>query len=100
MRVIISVSDKSGVTEFAQELNELGFEIFSTGGTKQTLSNAGISAKSISEITGFPEILGGRVKTLHPAVHGGLLARRNLPEHMEELAQNNIQPIDMVVVNL
>ncbi|UCE97653.1 MAG: bifunctional phosphoribosylaminoimidazolecarboxamide formyltransferase/IMP cyclohydrolase [Dehalococcoidia bacterium] len=100
MRVIISVSDKSGVTEFAQELNGLGFEIFSTGGTKQTLSNVGIAAKSVSEITGFPEILGGRVKTLHPAVHGGLLAKRNLPEHMEELAKHNIQPIDMVVVNL
>ncbi len=100
MRVIISVSNKSGVTEFAQELNRLGFEIFSTGGTKKALSNAGISVKSISEITGFPEILDGRVKTLHPAVHGALLAKRNLPKHMKELKENNIQPIDMVVVNL
>ncbi|UCG54957.1 MAG: bifunctional phosphoribosylaminoimidazolecarboxamide formyltransferase/IMP cyclohydrolase, partial [Dehalococcoidia bacterium] len=100
MRVIISVSDKSGVTDFARELIQLNFEIFSTGGTKKALSNAGISVKSVSEITGFPEILDGRVKTLHPAVHGGLLAKRNLPEHMKELENNKIQPIDMVVVNL
>ena len=100
MRAIISVSDKSGVTEFARELSRLGFEIFSTGGTKKALSDAGVPVKSVSEITGFPEILDGRVKTLHPAVHGGLLAKRNLPEHMQELERNNIQPIDMVVVNL
>jgi len=100
MRAIISVSDKSGVTEFARELNRLGFEIFSTGGTKKALSDAKVPVKSVSEITGFPEILNGRVKTLHPAVHGGLLAKRHLPEHMQELENNNIQPIDMVVVNL
>jgi phosphoribosylaminoimidazolecarboxamide formyltransferase/IMP cyclohydrolase len=100
MRAIISVSDKSGVTEFARELSRLGLEIFSTGGTKKALSDAGVSVRSVSEITGFPEILDGRVKTLHPAVHGGLLAKRNLPEHMQELERNNIQPIDMVVVNL
>ena len=100
MRAIISVSDKSGVTEFARELSRLGFEIFSTGGTKKALSDAGVPVKSVSEITGFPEILDGRVKTLHPAVHGGLLAKRNLPEHMQELEKNNIKPIDMVVVNL
>jgi len=100
MRAIISVSDKSGVTEFARELSQLGFEIFSTGGTKKALSDAKVPVKSVSEITGFPEILNGRVKTLHPAVHGGLLAKRNLPEHMQELEKNNIQPIDMVVVNL
>lgn len=100
MRAIISVSDKSGVTEFARELSRLGLEIFSTGGTKKALSDAGVPVKSVSEITGFPEILDGRVKTLHPAVHGGLLAKRNLPEHMQELERNKIQPIDMVVVNL
>jgi len=100
MRAIISVSDKSGVTEFAQGLSRLGFEVFSTGGTKKALAEAGVPVKSVSEITGFPEILNGRVKTLHPAVHGGLLAKRNLPEHMQELEKNNIQPIDMVVVNL
>jgi phosphoribosylaminoimidazolecarboxamide formyltransferase/IMP cyclohydrolase len=100
MRAIISVSDKTGVTEFSWELSRLGFDIFSTGGTKKALSDAGVPIKSVSEITGFPEILGGRVKTLHPAVHGGLLAKRNLPEHMKELEKNGIQPIDMVVVNL
>lgn len=100
MRAIISVSNKNGVTEFAQGLSQLGFEVFSTGGTKKALSDAGVPVKSVSDITGFPEILNGRVKTLHPAVHGGLLAKRNLPEHMQELEKNNIQPIDMVVVNL
>jgi len=100
MRAIISVSDKSGVTEFARGLSKLGFDIFSTGGTKKALSEAGVAVKSVSEITDFPEILNGRVKTLHPAVHGGLLAKRKLPEHMQELDKNSIQPIDMVVVNL
>jgi phosphoribosylaminoimidazolecarboxamide formyltransferase/IMP cyclohydrolase len=100
MRAIISVSDKTGITTFALGLSRLGFEIFSTGGTKKALSDSGVSVKSISEITGFPEILNGRVKTLHPAVHGGLLAKRNLTEHMQELERNNIRPIDMVVVNL
>ena len=87
MRAIISVSDKAGVTNFAQGLSQLGFEVFSTGGTKKALAEAGVPVKSISEITGFPEILNGRVKTLHPAVHGGILAKRNLPEHMAELAK-------------
>ena len=100
MRAIISVSDKTGVADFAKKLNQLGCEIFSTGGTKKALSEAGVPVRSVSEITGFPEILNGRVKTLHPAVHGGLLAKRNLPEHMKELKKNKIQPIDMVVVNL
>ena len=100
MRAIISVSDKTGVTEFARQLDKLGFEIFSTGGTKKALVEAGVPVKSVSDITGFPEILNGRVKTLHPAVHGGLLAKRNLNTHMQELADNDIQPIDMVVVNL
>jgi len=100
MRAILSVSDKTGIAGFARDLSKLGFELFSTGGTKRTLEEAQTPVKSISEITGFPEILGGRVKTLHPKIHGGLLARRNLPAHMAELAQNKIQPINLVVVNL
>ena len=100
MRAIVSVSNKSGVADFARGLQELGVEIFSTGGTKKSLEAAGIKARSVSELTGFPEILGGRVKTLHPAVHGGILAKRNLPQHLAELAKNHIEPLDMVVVNL
>ena len=100
MRAIISVSDKTGVTNFAKELSQLGFELFSTGGTKKALVEAQVLVKSVSEITGFPEILDGRVKTLHPAVHGGILAKRNLPSHMEELAKNNIEVIDLVAINL
>lgn len=100
MRAIISVSDKAGVTDFAKGLSRLGFEIFSTGGTKKALVEAKVLVKSISEITGFPEILDGRVKTLHPMVHGGLLARRDLPAHMAELAKNKIELIDLVAVNL
>jgi len=100
MRAIISVSDKSGVTSFTQGLSQLGFGIFSTGGTKKALAEASVPVKSISEITGFPEILDGRVKTLHPAVYGGLLAKRNLPAHMVELSDNKIEVIDLVAVNL
>jgi len=100
VRAIISVSDKAGVTDFAKGLSQLGFELFSTGGTKKALVEAGVPVQSISEITGFPEILNGRVKTLHPAVHGGILARRDLPAHMEELAKNNMETIDLVAVNL
>ncbi len=100
MRAIISVSDKAGVTEFAKELSQLGFDLFSTGGTRKALVEAQVAVKSVSEITGFPEILNGRVKTLHPAVHGGILARRDLPAHMQELAENNMETIDLVAVNL
>ncbi len=100
MRAIISVSDKSGVVDFARSLRELGIEIFSTGGTRKSLEAAGVKIHSVSELTGFPEILDGRVKTLHPAVHGGILARRDLPQHLSQLAQNRIELIDMVVVNL
>ena len=100
MRAIISVSDKEGVHDFATGLNRLGYDVFSTGGTKRALDEAGIPVRSISEITGFPEILGGRVKTLHPMVHGGILARRDLDNHMEELAKNGIDIIDLVAVNL
>jgi len=100
MRAIISVSDKAGVTDFAQGLSQLGFEIFSTGGTKKAMAEASVPVKGVSDITGFPEILNGRVKTLHPAVHGGLLAKRSLPAHMAELAENKIEVIDLVAVNL
>ncbi|MCL2149437.1 MAG: bifunctional phosphoribosylaminoimidazolecarboxamide formyltransferase/IMP cyclohydrolase [Dehalococcoidia bacterium] len=100
MRAIISVSNKHGVTDFVRGLIELGWEIFSTGGTKKALAEIGLPVRSISDLTGFPEILDGRVKTLHPTVHGGLLARRDLPSHMAELEKNGITPIDMVVVNL
>ena len=100
MRAIISVSDKAGVTDFAQKLCQLGFEIFSTGGTKKALAEAGVPVKSVSEMTGFPEILDGRVKTLHPMVHGGILANRKIAAHMEELAKHNIGEINLVAVNL
>ncbi len=100
MRAIVSVSDKTGVTDFAKGLSQLGFEVFSTGGTEKALAQAGVPVKGVSEITGFPEILNGRVKTLHPMVHGGILARRDLPAHLEELAKNNIETIDLVAVNL
>ena len=100
MRAIISVSDKTGVADFAKELSQLGFEVFSTGGTKKALSEAQVPVKSVSELTGFPEILDGRVKTLHPAVHGGILANRKIPAHMEELAKHHIDEINLVAVNL
>jgi len=100
MRAIVSVSDKAGVSDFAKGLSQLGFEVFSTGGTKKALSDAGVPVKGVSEITGFPEILNGRVKTLHPMVHGGILARRDLPAHMAELTDNKIEAIDLIAVNL
>jgi phosphoribosylaminoimidazolecarboxamide formyltransferase/IMP cyclohydrolase len=100
MRAIISVSDKSGVTDFARGLSGLGWELFSTGGTKKSLAEAGVPIHGVSDITGFPEILDGRVKTLHPMIHGGLLARRDLKSHMDELEKNKITPIDLVAVNL
>src|SRR5579859_4299074 len=100
MRAIISVDDKRGVADFAAGLSRLGVEIFSTGKTLTVLTAAGVPARSISDLTGFPEILGGRVKTLHPGVHAGILARRDEPAHMEELASHNLQTIDLVVCNL
>lgn len=99
-RAIISVSDKTGIVPFAAELAQLGYEIISTGGTKRTLDEAGVKTIGISEVTGFPEIMDGRVKTLHPKVHGGLLAVRDNEEHRREMRENGIEPIDMVVVNL
>ncbi len=98
-RALISVSNKSGLVEFARALKELDFEIVSTGGTAKTLREAGVEVIYISEVTGFPEILEGRLKTLHPNVHGGILARRT-PEHQAQLAEHGIKPIELVVVNL
>ncbi len=100
MRAIVSVWDKAGVVDFAKGLVRLGFEVVSTGGTKKALAEAGVPVTGISDITGFPEILDGRVKTLHPSVHGGILARRDLPAHMAELDKNKIETIDLVAVNL
>ncbi len=96
----MSVSNKSGIGELGRGLVELGWEIVSTGGTAAALIGAGVPVTKVSEVTGFPQILGGRVKTLHPLVHGGILARRDLPEHLAELAAHGIAPIDLVVVNL
>ena len=100
MRAIISVFDKEGLSDFAQGLSQLGFEIFSTGGTLKALEEARVPVKSVSELTGFPEILDGRVKTLHPIIYGGILARRDLPEHMSQIAEYNIDAVDLVAVNL
>ncbi|MDE8733316.1 bifunctional phosphoribosylaminoimidazolecarboxamide formyltransferase/IMP cyclohydrolase [Eubacteriales bacterium DFI.9.88] len=100
MRALLSVSDKSGIVEFAQELEQLGVEIISTGGTHKRLSDNGVKVMGISEVTGFPECLDGRVKTLHPAVHGGILAMRDKPEHMKQLTDLNIETIDIVAINL
>ncbi|MBC8531976.1 bifunctional phosphoribosylaminoimidazolecarboxamide formyltransferase/IMP cyclohydrolase [Gehongia tenuis] len=99
-RALISVSDKTGIVELAGELSGLGIEIVSTGGTAKALKDAGIPVIGISEVTGFPECLDGRVKTLHPAIHGGLLAMRGNPEHMKRIEELGITPIDLVVVNL
>ncbi|MTH54191.1 bifunctional phosphoribosylaminoimidazolecarboxamide formyltransferase/IMP cyclohydrolase [Bacillus mangrovi] len=99
-RALISVSDKENLIPFAKRLTELGVEVISTGGTKKMLQEAGVSATGISEVTGFPEIMDGRVKTLHPAIHGGLLAVRDNESHMNQLKENGIKPIDLVVVNL
>ena len=99
-RALISVSDKHGVVDFARGLVALGWEIVSTGGTANALSEAGVPVLAIEKVTGFPEIMDGRVKTLHPAVHGGLLARRDVPAHLDALKQHGFQPIDLVAVNL
>lgn len=100
MRALLSVSDKTGLLPFAQGLASAGVELVSTGGTARVLREAGLSVLDVSDITGFPEMLDGRVKTLHPVVHGALLARRDLPEHMAAIAEHGITPIDLVVVNL
>jgi phosphoribosylaminoimidazolecarboxamide formyltransferase / IMP cyclohydrolase len=99
-RAILSVTDKTGLAEFARKLSGLGVELISTGGTAKLLRESGIAVKDISELTGFPEMLDGRVKTLHPKVHGGILHRRENPSHRSAVAEHGILPIDMVVVNL
>ncbi|MEW7848973.1 bifunctional phosphoribosylaminoimidazolecarboxamide formyltransferase/IMP cyclohydrolase [Massilia aurea] len=99
-QALISVSDKTGVLDFARALNQLGVNILSTGGTAKLLQENGVPVTEVADYTGFPEMLDGRVKTLHPKVHGGILARRDFPEHVAKLAEHNIPQIDMVVVNL
>ena len=99
-RALLSVSDKTGLVEFARELVDLGWELISTGGTARALREAGVAVREVAQITGFPEMMDGRVKTLHPAVHGALLARRDQPAHMRALEEHNIEPIDLVAVNL
>lgn len=100
MRALISVYEKSGIVDFASKLSDAGVEICSTGGTYDLLAKENITVSQVSEVTGFPEILDGRVKTLHPAIHGGVLARRDIKTHMESLNNHNINAIDIVVVNL
>src|SRR5437868_7218650 len=99
-RALLSVSDKTGVVDFAARLAEMGWDIISTGGTAKALRQAGLAVQDVADVTGFPEILDGRVKTLHPGVHGALLARRDTPAHMDAIKQHKITPIDLVAVNL
>ncbi|MDP0489339.1 MAG: bifunctional phosphoribosylaminoimidazolecarboxamide formyltransferase/IMP cyclohydrolase, partial [Fusobacterium sp. JB020] len=99
-RALISVSDKNGIVDFSKKLVDLGYEIISTGGTKKVLDDAGIKTLGISEVTKFPEMMDGRVKTLHPNVHGGLLCVRDDEKHMKDLVDNGIELIDLVIVNL
>ena len=100
MRAILSVSDKSGLIDLAKGLTDLGVELISTGGTARAIAGAGLPVMNVSDVTGFPEMMDGRVKTLHPAVHGGILARRHRPDDLAAIAAQGIQPIDLVVVNL
>jgi phosphoribosylaminoimidazolecarboxamide formyltransferase/IMP cyclohydrolase len=99
-RALISVSDKQGLIELANHLSAMGVEIISTGGTSGALKQAGAKVTEVAQVTGFPEMLGGRVKTLHPRIHGGILARRDRPDHTKQLQEHGIVPIDLVVVNL
>src|SRR5262245_45972645 len=100
MRALLSVYDKTGIAELGRRLVELGYEVVSTGGTLATLLAAGVPVTAVSDVTGFPEILDGRVKTLHPRIHGGLLARRDDPSHLAALASHDIAPIGVVAANL
>ena len=101
MKALLSVYDKSGVVDFGRKLVASGFELISTGGTHNTLSQeGGLPVRQVSEVTGSPEILDGRVKTLHPTIYGGLLARRDSPDHLEELAKHGMELINLVAVNL
>src|SRR6266700_7210918 len=95
-RALISVSDKTGIVDFARELKRLGVEIISTGGTANTLRDAGVEVRDVSEVTGFPEMMDGRVKTLHPRIHGALLALRDNPDHLAAMREHDIEPIDLV----
>src|SRR5437870_1676995 len=99
-RALISVSDKTGIVEFAHDLKTFGVEIISTGGTAKALRDAGIEVRDISDVTGFPEMMDGRIKTLHPKIHGALLGLRDNPEHVAAMREHHIESIDMVVVNL
>src|ERR1700754_1028335 len=99
-QALISVSDKSGIVDFAKSLSELGVKILSTGGTAKLLADAGLAVTEVADYTGFPEMMDGRVKTLHPKIHGGILARRDLPEHRKAMEEQGIAGIDLVVVNL
>src|SRR4030043_17577 len=99
-RALMSVTDKGGLLEVAQFLAKYQVEILSTGGTAKMLREGGVKVVEVSDYTGFPEMLDGRVKTLHPKIHGGILGRRDLPAHLEQMAAQKIQPIDLVVVNL
>ena len=99
-RALISVSNKLGAVDFAKSLSKCGIEIISTGGTMKAIRAAGIPVTYVSDVTGFPEIMDGRVKTLNPKIHGGILAVRDNPEHLKQMQENKIQPIDLVVVNL
>src|SRR5579871_2639975 len=100
MRVLISVTDKTGVADFARGLADLGAELISTGGTARLLRDSGIAVRDVSDVTGFPEMLDGRVKTMHPKITGAILGIRDNPEHAASLREHGIEPIDMVVVNL
>ena len=100
MRALLSVTDKGGLVEFGRGLAEMGVGLISTGGTARVLREGGLQVTDVSQLTGFPEMLDGRVKTLHPVVHGGILARRDDPSHREQLAQQHIATIDLVCVNL
>src|SRR5947208_11030574 len=99
-RALISVSEKTGIVEFARELRRFGVEIISTGGTAKTLRDAGLEVRDVSDVTGFPEMMDGRIKTLHPKIHGALLSVRDNPEHQAAMREHDIEPIDMVVINL
>lgn len=99
-RALLSVSDKTGIIELAKFLHENGVEIISTGGTMKAIKDAGIPVTYVSDVTGFPEIMDGRVKTLNPKIHGAILAVRSNPEHVKAMEEHNIKPIDLVVVNL
>ena len=99
-RALVAVYDKNGIVELAKKLREYDIELVSTGGTMKTLRNGGIEVKSVSDITGFPEILDGRVKTLHPKIHGGILARKDKGDHLSQLSLHGIPQFDLVIVNL